>query len=93
MNIPTEVFNIKNDIAIQFKVDNKGNAVDTVSQKTRVKEQGFPFELFASGQLSKKCIEESHSFTIPSDVCKGSIKTSIKLYLSPLSNLTGKQIK
>jgi len=73
-------------VGVTVKGEAKGFS-DTVTRDMLVVPSGFPYQLNSSGML-KADEEVTHVFTVPSDVVKESVKTSVCFYLSPLSNMT-----
>jgi uncharacterized protein YfaS (alpha-2-macroglobulin family) len=64
-----------------------GNYSDTVTRKLSIKPNGFPIRAAFGGQLSADK-PAAHTVTLPANVVRGSVTTSITLYPSPLANMT-----
>ncbi|MCY1077472.1 MG2 domain-containing protein [Archangium lansingense] len=64
-----------------------GNYVDTVKRTLSIKPNGFPLRISFGGLLSSRQ-PVVHSVTLPANHVRGSVKTSIAVYPSPLANMT-----
>ncbi|MFY0568293.1 MG2 domain-containing protein [Archangium lansingense] len=64
-----------------------GNYVDTVKRTLSIKPNGFPLRTSFGGLLSSRQ-PVVHSVTLPANHVRGSVKTSIAVYPSPLANMT-----
>ncbi|KFA91529.1 MG2 domain-containing protein [Archangium violaceum] len=64
-----------------------GNYVDTVKRTLSIKPNGFPIRASFGGLLSSRQ-PVVHAVTLPANHVRGSVKTSIAVYPSPLANMT-----
>ncbi|WNG58685.1 A-macroglobulin complement component [Archangium gephyra] len=64
-----------------------GNYVDTVKRTLSIKPNGFPIRASFGGLLSSRQ-PVVHTVTLPANHVRGSVKTSIAVYPSPLANMT-----
>ncbi|REG37259.1 uncharacterized protein YfaS (alpha-2-macroglobulin family) [Archangium gephyra] len=64
-----------------------GNYVDTVTRTLSVKPNGFPIRASFGGLLSSRQ-PVVHALTLPANHVRGSLKSSITVYPSPLANMT-----
>jgi alpha-2-macroglobulin-like protein len=68
--------------------DGKAGAYgDTVSRKLDVQPAGFPHERSKGGMLERNG-SQSFEFTIPGDVVRGSLSSSVTVYPTPLASMT-----
>ncbi|MDR3077607.1 MAG: A-macroglobulin complement component, partial [Planctomycetota bacterium] len=63
-----------------------GGYADTVSREITVLPRGFPIRETASGLVGPGR-DFAREFTLPDDLVPGSLKTSVKIYPTPLANL------
>jgi uncharacterized protein YfaS (alpha-2-macroglobulin family) len=61
---------------------------DTVKRTLEVQAPGFPFELSAGGVLEANG-SRSFEFTLPAEIVPGSVSSSVRIYPTPLANMTG----
>ncbi|MFL5350930.1 MAG: MG2 domain-containing protein [Hyalangium sp.] len=66
---------------------NAGDYSDTVTRTVTIKPNGFPIRASFGGLVSPQK-PASHTVTLPANVVRGSVKTSIVVYPSPLANMT-----
>ncbi len=66
---------------------NAGDYSDTVTRTVTIKPAGFPIHASFGGLVSAQK-PASHVVTLPENVVRGSVKTSIVVYPSPLANMT-----
>ncbi|WPB81471.1 alpha-2-macroglobulin family protein [Archangium violaceum] len=64
-----------------------GNYVDMVKRTLSIKPNGFPIRASFGGLLSSRQ-PVVHTVTLPANHVRGSVKTSIAVYPSPLANMT-----
>ncbi|WP_224364821.1 MG2 domain-containing protein [Hyalangium versicolor] len=64
-----------------------GDYADTVTRTVTIKPNGFPISASFGGLLSAQK-PASHTVTLPANLVRGSVKTSIAVYPSPLANMT-----
>jgi uncharacterized protein YfaS (alpha-2-macroglobulin family) len=64
-----------------------GDYADTVTRTLRIKPNGFPISASFGGMLSAKA-PAVHTVTLPANLVRGSVKTSILVYPTPLANMT-----
>ncbi|WP_083681289.1 alpha-2-macroglobulin family protein [Archangium sp. Cb G35] len=64
-----------------------GNYVDTVKRTLSIKPNGFPIRASFGGLMSSRQ-PVVHAVTLPANHVRGSVKTSIAVYPSPLANMT-----
>jgi len=64
-----------------------GTFHDKVSRKIAVRPAGFPFEV-ARGGLIERDLAVRHELTVPPDMVEGSFESRIRVYPTPLANLT-----
>ncbi|HEX8537871.1 MAG TPA: alpha-2-macroglobulin family protein, partial [Cystobacter sp.] len=64
-----------------------GNYTDTVKRTLSIKPQGFPLRASFGGLLSSRQ-PVVHGVTLPPNWVRGSVKTSIAVYPTPLANMT-----
>ncbi|HEX5750404.1 MAG TPA: alpha-2-macroglobulin family protein [Archangium sp.] len=64
-----------------------GNYVDTVKRTLSIKPNGFPIHASFGGLLSSRQ-PVVHAVTLPANLVRGSVKSSIAVYPSPLANMT-----
>jgi hypothetical protein len=60
---------------------------DSVSRKIDVQPLGFPFERSSSGVLEANG-STSFTFTLPNEIVRGSLSSSVTVYPTPLANMT-----
>jgi len=65
-----------------------GSYRDTVKRSLNVQAPGFPFELSAGGVLEANG-SRSFEFTLPAEIVHGSLSSSVRIYPTPLANMTG----
>ena len=61
---------------------------DTVKRTLDVQAPGFPFELSAGGVLEANG-SRTFEFTLPAEMVHGSVSSSVRIYPTPLANMTG----
>jgi uncharacterized protein YfaS (alpha-2-macroglobulin family) len=64
-----------------------GDFADTVTRTLKIKPNGFPINVSFGGLVSAKA-PAAHTVTLPANLVRGSVKTSIVVYPSPLANMT-----
>jgi alpha-2-macroglobulin-like protein len=64
-----------------------GGYADTVTRTLSIQPQGFPLRASFGGLLSAKS-PAVHTVSLPANVVRGSVKTSITVYPTPLANMT-----
>jgi alpha-2-macroglobulin-like protein len=64
-----------------------GSYRDTVSRKLDVQPLGFPHEGAAGGMLERNG-SKSFEFTLPSEMVRGSVSSSVTVYPTPLASMT-----
>ncbi|PTL84062.1 MG2 domain-containing protein [Vitiosangium sp. GDMCC 1.1324] len=64
-----------------------GEYADTVTRTVTIKPNGFPIRASFGGTVSAQK-PASHTVTLPANVVRGSVKTSVVVYPSPLANMT-----
>ncbi|WP_224243248.1 MG2 domain-containing protein [Hyalangium gracile] len=64
-----------------------GDYADTVTRTVAIKPNGFPIRSSFGGLVSAQK-PASHTVTLPANLVRGSVKTSIVVYPSPLANMT-----
>lgn len=64
-----------------------GDYADTVRREMVIKPNGFPITASFGGMVSSKA-PVVHTVTLPANTVRGSVKTSVVVYPSPLANMT-----
>ncbi|HYH97282.1 MG2 domain-containing protein [Hyalangium sp.] len=64
-----------------------GDYRDTVTRTLTIKPNGFPITASFGGMVSART-PAVHTMTLPGNVVRGSVKTSIRVYPTPLANMT-----
>ncbi|ATB42939.1 A-macroglobulin complement component [Cystobacter fuscus] len=64
-----------------------GNYADTVTRTLNIQPAGFPITTSFSGLLSSRQ-PAVHALSVPSNVVRGSVKSSLTVYPTPLANMT-----
>lgn len=83
---PVRVGASKGNFTISFTAT-AGPYTETVSRSVNVVPFGFPQARGAGGMIDSKS-DNAHAITIPDTVVPGSVRTSIKVYPTPMANLT-----
>ena len=65
-----------------------GRFRDTVARKINVQPLGFPYESSKGGMLEANS-STSFEFTLPSQIVRGSVSSSVMVYPTPLASMTG----
>jgi uncharacterized protein YfaS (alpha-2-macroglobulin family) len=60
---------------------------DSVSRKLDVQPLGFPYELATGGVLDRNA-SKSFEFTLPAEIVRGSVSSSVTVYPTPLASMT-----
>jgi uncharacterized protein YfaS (alpha-2-macroglobulin family) len=68
-------------------VASAGDYMDTVTRTLNIKPNGFPISASFGGMLSARA-PAVHTLTLPGNLVRGSVKTSIVVYPTPLANMT-----
>ncbi|HEX8700112.1 MAG TPA: alpha-2-macroglobulin family protein, partial [Myxococcaceae bacterium] len=64
-----------------------GDYLDTVTRTLTIKPNGFPISASFGGMVSARA-PAVHTVTLPANVVRGSVKTSVRVYPTPLANMT-----
>ena len=64
-----------------------GDYADTVTRTLSIKPNGFPISASFGGMVSARA-PAVHTVTLPGNVVRGSVKTAIRVYPTPLANMT-----
>jgi uncharacterized protein YfaS (alpha-2-macroglobulin family) len=60
---------------------------DSVSRKLDIQPLGFPYELATGGLLDRNA-SKSFEFTLPAEIVRGSVSSSVTVYPTPLASMT-----